>query len=169
MLEGGYVDRVAEQPHACSPISVVCSGSGKKRLVVNLRHVNLFLLKQSCKHEDMRFAMLLFNPGEWMFSFDLKSGYHHVDIVPHQQKYLGFEWGGKYFVFTVLPFGLSTAPYVFTKLLRPLVRLWQGKGQRAILYLDDGICAVAGEMEAGITSQWVKSTIVKGRICCQRG
>ena len=48
LLEGGYVDRVAEQPHVCSPISVVRSGSGKKRLVVNLRHVNRFLLKQSC-------------------------------------------------------------------------------------------------------------------------
>ena len=97
--------------------------------------------------------MLLFKPGEWMFSFDLKSGYHQVDIVLHHQKYLGFEWGGKYFVFTVLPFGLSTAPYVFTKLLRPLVRLWRGKGHKAILYLDDGICAVASEREAGITSQ----------------
>ena len=92
--------------------------------------------------------MLLFKPGEWMFSFDLKSGYHHVDIVLHHQKYLGFEWGGKYFVFTVLPFGLSTAPYVFTKLLWPLVGLWQGKGHKAILYLDDGICAVAEEREA---------------------
>ena len=97
--------------------------------------------------------MLLFKPGEWMFSFDLKSGYHQVDIVPHHQKYLGFEWRGKYFVFTVLPFGLSTAPYVFTKLLRPSVQLWRGKGHKAILYLDDGICAVAGEREAGITSQ----------------
>ena len=88
----------------------------------------------------------------------LRSGYHHVDIVPHHRKYLGFEWGGKYFV---LPFGLSTAPYVFTKLLRPLVGLWRGKGHKVILYLDDGICAVAGEREAGITSQWVKSSLSK--------
>ena len=53
--------------------------------------------------------MLLFKPSEWMFAFDLKSGYHDMDIVPQHRKYLGFEWGGKYFVFTVLPFGLSTA------------------------------------------------------------
>ena len=79
----------------------------------------------------------------------------------HHQKYLDFEWGWKYFVFTMLPFGLSTAPYVLTKLLWPLVRLWWGKGQKAILYLDDGICSVAGEREAGITSQWVKSTMSK--------
>ena len=53
------------------------------------------------------------------------------------------------------------SPYVITKLLLPLVRLWWGKGQKALLYLDDGICAVAGEREAGITSQWVKSTLSK--------
>ena len=35
-------------------------------------------------------------------------------------KFLGIEWGGAYYVFTVLPFGLSTACYVFTKLLRTI-------------------------------------------------
>ena len=47
-----------------------------------------------------------------------------------------------YFVFAVLPFGLSTACYLFTKLLRPLIRYWRGQGLKAILYLDDGIVAV---------------------------
>ena len=26
-------------------------------------------------------ALALFEPGEWMFAFDLKSGYHHTDII----------------------------------------------------------------------------------------
>ena len=42
----------------------------------------------------------------------------------------------------VLPFGLSTACYVFTKLLRPLVKRWRSRsrGLRGIVYIDDGIC-----------------------------
>ena len=46
-------------------------------------------------------------------------------------------------MFAVLPFGLSTACYVFTKLLRPLVKCWRSlaKGLRVIVYIDDGICA----------------------------
>ena len=48
-------------------------------------------------------------------------------------------------VFTVLPFGLSSACYLFTKLLRPLVRLWRGRGLKAIVYLDDGVVAVHGK------------------------
>ena len=27
-----------------------------------------------------------------MFSFDLKSGYHHIDIFPEHRKFLAFSW-----------------------------------------------------------------------------
>jgi len=66
-----------------------------------------------------------------------------VDIHVDSQAYLGFSWGDgvhrKFFVFRVLPFGLATACYVFTKLLRPLVKRWRAMGIRVILYIDDGI------------------------------
>jgi len=51
----------------------------------------------------------------------------------------------QFYVFAVLSFKLSTACYVFTKLLRPLVRYWRGRGLKAIIYLDDGIVAVKGK------------------------
>ena len=51
--------------------------------------------------------------------FDLKSGYHHVDIHTDCWPYLGFsqvvQKVCRFYMFTVLPFGLSTARYVFTK------------------------------------------------------
>ena len=56
--------------------------------------------------------MLLLERDDYMFSSDLKSGYHHVDVAEAHQRFLGIEWGGAYYVFTVLPFGLSTACYV---------------------------------------------------------
>ena len=83
----------------------------------------------------------------YFITFDLKSGYHHVDIHPDYWSYLGFSWGThvarKFYVFKVLPFGLSSACYVFTKLLRPLVKRWRGMGIKAIVYIDDGACAAA--------------------------
>ena len=51
-------------------------------------------------------------------------------------------------MFTVLPFGLATACYAFTKLLHLLVKHWQSQGLRAILYLDVGIIAVSGKEAA---------------------
>ena len=54
--------------------------------------------------------------------------------------YLGFCWEGKFYVFTVLPFGLASSPYVFTKCLRPIAGFWREHGVHIVLYLDDGWC-----------------------------
>ena len=67
----------------------------------------------------------------FVFDFDLKSGQHHVDIFPEHRKYLAFSWEFvpghmRFFQFIVLPFGLSSAPYIFTKLLKPLETLIMG-------------------------------------------
>ena len=62
----------------------------------------------------------------WLFSFDIKFGYHYIDIFPPDQESLGFSWSKdgviRFYKFTVLPFGISTGPYIFTKVLRPLIR-----------------------------------------------
>ena len=60
----------------------------------------------------------------WLFSFDIKSGYHHIDIFPPDQEFLGFSWSKdgviRFHKVTVLPFGISTGPYIFTEVLKPL-------------------------------------------------
>ena len=38
----------------------------------------------------------------------------------------------------VLPFGLSPAPYVFTKLIRPFVKKWRGQGIRSVVFIGNG-------------------------------
>ncbi|RCN48887.1 hypothetical protein ANCCAN_04996 [Ancylostoma caninum] len=38
-----------------------------------------------------------------------------------------------------MPFGLSTAPMVFTKLMRPLLAKWRSQGIKIAVYLDDGL------------------------------
>ena len=40
-------------------------------------------------------------------------------------------------MFKCLPFGLSLAPRVFTKLMKPVVGLLRQNGCRLIIYLDD--------------------------------
>ena len=161
LVATGCVRVVPEPPLVCSPLSVVENSAGKKRLVINLRHLNRFLWKQKFKYEDLRIAMMLFKRGDYLFSFDLKSGYHHVDVANHHWKYLGFNWEGIDYVFTVLPFGLSTACYIFTKIVHPLVRYWRARGLRILVYLDDGLCAVSGEQSAKEASQLVQHTLTE--------
>ena len=100
---------------------------------------------------------MLLDKGDFICAFDLKLGYHHVDIHVESQKFLGFEWDHTYYLFTVLPFGLSTACYVFTKIMRPLVKLWQGSGIRCVVYIDDGLIAATGSQD----SNFIKESLLQ--------
>jgi hypothetical protein len=48
----------------------------------------------------------------------------------------------RYFEFNVLPFGLSSAPWLFTKVMKTLVTHWRASGILIALYLDDGIVVI---------------------------
>ena len=67
--------------------------------------------------EDVRTAAKLYKKGDFVVTFDLKSGYHHIDMAEEHWKYLCFEWKGKFYCFRSLPFGLSTAPHLFNKMV----------------------------------------------------
>ena len=124
LLAQNFIDEVAESPHCCNPLTV--ADNGKLRLVLDLRHVNKFVILKKFKYEDLRIVAEIFDKNDYFVNFDLTSGYHHIDIHPDHHKYLGFSWdfGGviRYFQFTVLAFGLSAAGYVFTKVLRPFTK-----------------------------------------------
>ena len=74
LMLGGCMHEVPLQPQICSLLSVVESGSGKKRLVINLRHLNRYLWKKKFKYEDLKVVMQMLDKGDFLFSFDLKSG-----------------------------------------------------------------------------------------------
>ena len=54
---------------------------------------------------------------DFLYKFDISQGYRRIDIDKNHQKCLGFSWkiDGKirYVIFTVLPFGLCSAPFFF--------------------------------------------------------
>lgn len=72
--------------------------------------------------------------------FDLKPDYHHIDIWRKQLKYNAFYWKGQHYCFNVLVFGLTLAPYIFTKYLKRLVNHWRAQGIDIVSYLDNYTC-----------------------------
>jgi len=105
--ENRCIVKVHEQPYICSPLSVASNAQEKLRLVLNLHYLNQFLWVNKFKYEDLRTAIQLFQKGGYLFTFDLKSSYHHIDIFKSHRKFLGLQWEvcgePQYFVFTVLP------------------------------------------------------------------
>ena len=79
----------------------------------------------------------LLQEGDWMSTIDLKDTYLSALIVKEHRKLLRLIWEGKTFQFICLPFGLCTAPWVFTKLLHPVMAHLRRQGLRSVVYLDD--------------------------------
>lgn len=104
---------------------------------MNLRDLNVYIEPPHFKLEDWRTVVRLMLPGTHMATLDLEDAYLLVPIFEGHRKFLRFQWRNKTFEFTALPFGLSTAPYIFTKILRPVFTYLRKKGYQSITYLDD--------------------------------
>ena len=81
LLESGCVQEVPFQPFVISPLSVAENkASGKKRLFLDLSELNHYVQKRKVKFEDWNVAKHFFQKDCFLFKFDLKFGYHHLDI-----------------------------------------------------------------------------------------
>ena len=90
-------------------------------------------------------------PGEWVSSIDLSDACLHIPIHPNSRKYLRFCHRSQVFQFTSLPFGLATAPQVFTIIVKEvkLMALTRGLHQ----YLDDWLIRSQSQEEAQVNTQ----------------
>ena len=61
---------------------------------MGLRHIDLHIynLKFKCEGLHIIREFVFFFSDHFVFSFDLKSGYNHVDIFPEHRKFLSFSW-----------------------------------------------------------------------------
>lgn len=111
--------------------------NGKMRFILNLKNLNKFVDTKHFKIEDFRTALKLVTKDCFMAKLDLKDAYFFVKIHPNFKKYLRFQWEGTLYQFCVLPFGLSTSPFVFTKIMKPVAKLLRTVGFLSTVYLDD--------------------------------
>ena len=134
---------------------------GGYRLVVDLRPLNAYLPETTCKYETLNDAQFLLQRQDWMISADLKDGYYHLGIHKDHQQYLTTMLDGELVQFTALPFGLSTAPRVFTKFMRPVVKYFRSNGIRMLQYLDDSLFLSQSHAELLNIRQFVEETFTE--------
>jgi len=147
LLAAGAI-RPAECRDFVSKSRLVPKKDGGFRLVVDLRHINEHFKVKPCKFETLRTLENLVRPGNWFFSVDLKDGYYHVGVHPSYQRYVTTTINGSMYHFVGLPFGLQTAPYLFTKVMRVFVKAVRREGIRVLPYLDDFLFVAASQDEA---------------------
>jgi hypothetical protein len=68
----------------------------------------------------------MFYQGYFLFSYDLKSAYHHIMMHPMDITYLGFQWKSKYtnrslVLFPATVNGLTTCGFNSTREIHPFI------------------------------------------------
>ncbi|KAJ8911118.1 hypothetical protein NQ315_003293 [Exocentrus adspersus] len=120
-----------------SPIFLISKPNGKRRLILNLKNLNTFLNTDHFKMEDRNTVTKLLFPGAFMASIDLKDVYFLINVHEKDRKYLRFQFNNRLSEYTCIPFGLCSAPLVFTKLMKQVL-YWLRRNQfTSVAYLDD--------------------------------
>jgi hypothetical protein len=78
--------------------------------------------------EGMHIVRDLLQKNDWMTRIDLKDAYFSIPINPQYQNFLRFKWQTRAYQFTYLPFGLASAPRVFTRFFAKLWGSYAAKG-----------------------------------------
>ena len=142
-------------PGFYSPIFLVAKESGGWRPILNLKAFNKFVKPLSFRMETLRTVMDCLGEAHqqrlktsehlrdssmsetWAVSIDLRDAYFHVPVAPEHTRFLRFAYDGRAYEFLVLPFGLSTAPRVFTRIVRTIEAFLKIQGVDMYQYLDD--------------------------------
>lgn len=72
-----------------------------------------------------------------MATIDLNDAYFHIDILPQHRPFLCFAVGQVHLQYKALPFGLSMAPWVFTKTMVVVTAHLRLQGIIIFPYIDD--------------------------------
>ncbi|KAM4748674.1 LOW QUALITY PROTEIN: uncharacterized protein WCC33_006046 [Rhinophrynus dorsalis] len=171
----GAITRSTDTPVGfISNIFLVRKKDSGLRPVINLRTLNECVLYRHFKMEGIHLLRDLLLPMDWMVKIDLQDAYLTVPMAQSSQIYLRFLWRTEIWQFTCLPFGLSSAPWCFTKLLKPVVAYLRSRGFRLIIYLDDMLlmsqdpnilldqtsCAIRLLSNLGFLVNWKKSQLI---------
>jgi Reverse transcriptase (RNA-dependent DNA polymerase) len=142
LLARGILERVHEglTPHLAlyAPMFAVDKrGTTTIRPIYDARFLNKFINYRKFKMENLLTAKDLVREGDYFCKVDLKDAYFHMEVHPEHRPLLAFRWHGEAYQYRAIPFGVSPAPRLFTKLLRPVVGALRKRGIRCVVYLDD--------------------------------
>ena len=141
-VPGLHLNRMGVVPKGHTP--------GRWRLITDLSHpeggsVNDGIPAEWCSLkytsvEAVAAAAQRLGTGALLAKLDIKAAYRLVPVHPDDRRLLGVEWDGSYYVDGALPFGLCSAPKIFTAVADALQWAMLRSGVAAVEhYLDDFI------------------------------
>ena len=138
MLKADIIEP-SQSPWA-SPVVLCKKKDGSWRFALDLRKVNSVTIKDSypLPRIDDSLDALRGKPGErWFSTLDLASGYWQIEMDPQDAPKTAFISYEGLYQFKVMPFGLTSAPGTFERLMESVLAGLNWK--ICLIYLDDVI------------------------------
>ena len=135
MLRQGIIEP-SNSPWA-SPIVIVTKKDGTPRFCVDYRKLNDVSRKDAYPLPKIDECMDELAGAQWFCTLDLAHGYWQVEMDPDSKLKTAFASRKGLYHFNVMPFGLSTAPASFERLMELVLRGHQW--ERCLIFLDDVI------------------------------
>ena len=110
---------------------------GTTRVILNSKEFNKCVTHTHFKISSIKDVISLIHPNCFFMTIDIKDAYFFVYIQPKDRKWLRFMWKNQYFQITCLLQGLTSAPRIFTKLLKPILSHFRKLGIMVVCYIDD--------------------------------
>ncbi|KAM9994138.1 hypothetical protein ACTFIZ_002960 [Dictyostelium cf. discoideum] len=136
-IEQVLPNRYSKRVFYSNVFTVPKPGTTLHRPVLDLKRLNTYINNQSFKMEGIKNLPSMVKQGYYMVKLDIKKAYLHVLVDPQYRDLFRFVWQGAHYRWKTMPFGLSTAPRIFTMLLRPVLRMLRDINVSVIAYLDD--------------------------------
>ena len=138
LAKNAIVKCSAESEQCVSNVFLRAKSDSGWRIILNLKSFNSWVLKLKFKMETLDHIVSAMSQGCYMTTLDLSDAYLTLPVNSKYWKYLKFRWRGQLYIYIVLPFGLTSAPRIFTKVSKALVSHLHRNGHIVIFYLDDG-------------------------------
>ena len=151
LLDKGAIQKVSLEKNPTgfySKYFLVKKKGGAMRPILDLRRLNRYLKKMPFKMLTNASLLRKVRRGTWFCSVDLKDAFFHVSIYPPHRKFLRFALDGQVYQYTVLPFGMSLSPRVFSKCTQAAIAPLRAQGIRLDTYLDDWLISAESREEA---------------------
>lgn len=148
LLQKGVITKIPYNPSLfVSNIFSRPKPNGAIRLIIDLTDLNNHLVKEHFKMDHIEVAINMVSQGSFMASIDLKDAYYAVPLHATSKPFVCFTWNGDIFQFNCVPFGLSPAPRIFTKILKPLFTEFRKQGGYGFTYIDDSFIWAKSSLE----------------------
>jgi len=136
----------------------------KFRWVLDCKVLNSIVSKHGVRYESVAQVKSFLQKGDFITSIDVKGAFFHIPIAPNSRYWLQFIADGTIYHFQTLPFGVTTAPYIWTKVLAQIINHLRRRGIRLSVYMDDILIAAFSHEESLLHTKTVEECLLSAGI-----